>query len=362
MSQSNPFSITIQAEPVPSWITSASVHQWVAVPNSNPSTQYAPASEMGGVQNIVQAWCGAEIAGTKYILHGGGHADYGGNEWLSLDLRSETPSWSVLIPRTPVGSLLGGSNYYADGLPTSRHTYYGFHYIPSLNRILRFNGDMGFAYNGTPVGGAADVRTTAVDAFNLGTNLWEVGYSSMDAEYASETSMARDPATDDVYGWDGATNRVHKWTAATNTGAAFVDAAGVEGRGGAMVVDAVAGRLVRFGGRATTGITTITLTSPTKATQTATGPAAAAVNALSGEGAGIAHDATNNVAYILDRAGANLYKVRLSDFYSEQVTPTGATPASPINQVWGRLRFCEALGGIVYIPVWNSSVYFMRTV
>jgi hypothetical protein len=350
---------------LPSWLLSASTYEFVAVPNGQPSTAAglvpAVSGSMGVQSGITNAWGGAFTDGSRFYIHGGGHADYGGNEIGAIDLTSDAPAWDLLVERTPVAQLLGGSNYYADGKPSSRHTYYGMWYVASLGKMLRFNSDMGFAYNGNPVGGSANVRTADIDAFNLSTNEWEPGaYGPMLVINGSETAMCQDHTTGDCYVYNGA-NDIYKYTAATNAVSLVANLPGTEGQGGATVFDAANQRLVRFAGRASGKCVYWNIVSGTKVTPTLTGPAASAISGLTGEnhGWGIAHDTENNVAYLMTNAGVVL-RVRLSDFYVEQVTTTGATPAAPTNGVWGRFKYIQSLRAVAYLANWSSPLLVMK--
>lgn len=352
---------------LPAWLAAGAVNEWLQVPNGQPSAAAglapAVAGGMGSQSGIVNAWGGGFTHGSKFCIHGGGHTDYGGNEIGAIDLSQESPAWDLLVERTPVASLLGGSNYYADGAPTSRHTYYAMTVttVGGAERFLRFNGWMGFAFNGSPVGGAADVRTVAVDGFRFDTGTWEpAAYGPVDAITGSESGFAKDPTTGDCYCWP-TNSSIQKYTAATDSCATVATLGGSEGQGGACVVDAVAGKLYRFAGRASARCSSWALSGGAKVAESFTGPAAATLNALSGDnhGWGVAHDTLRNVAYLMTPAGT-LYRVRLSDLYAEAVSTTGSTPGAATNNVWGRLQYVADLDCIVYLASWTSPLLALR--
>lgn len=320
---------------------------------------------MGTQASLVNAWCGAFIFGSKLGLNGGGHSDYGGNEIPAIDLGVDSPVWDLLVERTPVASLIGGSNYYADGLPTSRHTYYGMWVatVDGAQKMLRFNSNMGFAYFDPSIApGSADVRTVDIDAFNLVTNEWEPGaYGPMLALVGSETSMCQDPETGDCYTFTGG-NDVYRWRAADNDVSLLANLSGTEGAGGATVFDAVNQRLVRFAGRASSKCIYWDAVSGLKVTPTLTGPDASDITSLSGDnhGWGIAHDSLRNVAYLLKGDASILWRIRLSDFYVERVTTTGETFTSPTNGTWGRLKYVAPTDSLAYLASWSTPVIAMR--
>jgi hypothetical protein len=319
---------------------------------------------MGIQQNIVNAWGGAFMHGRVYCIHGGGHGDYGGNEIGALDLQADSPVWDLLIERTPVADLLGGANYYADGAPTSRHTYYAMFVAPigGVPRLLRFNANMGFAFNGTPVDGDADVRTLDIDGFNLSTGEWEpAAYGPMPRITGSETAAAQHPETGDVYVWD--TNQViSRYEVATDTASDLADLSGTEGQGAALVVDAANGRLVRFAGRSSGGVVYWPLAGGSKTTPTLSGTGASALtSALSGnqQGWGRAHDVVNNHVYLYTSAAA-IFRVDLDDFSVIEVTPTGETLHTPTNNWWGRVQYVAEYHAIVSLASWSSAVQVLR--
>lgn len=351
---------------MPGWLSPSAINEWVVVPGGKPSTASgllpAVPGSMGttGQRSITDAWGGAFYHGTRFFVHGGGHGDYGGNEVGAIDLADESPTWDLLVERTPVGSIIGGSNYYADGMPTSRHTYYGMKVVESAGvpRMLRFNAWMGFAYNGG--GGAADVRTTAVDAFRLDTNAWEpAAFGPVTTITGSSSAVAQDVATGDCFVWHGSNGTIQHYVAATNGCSQVADLAGTEGNGAAMVFDHLNGRLVRFGGSGH-GCTYWDVESGTKNTPTLIGPGAATfAGSWAGVSAlGIAHDPARNVVYLC-KDGA-LLKVRLSDFYVEPVTSTGVAPVAAANGTWGRFCYIAQMDCVVYLASWLDDLLVMR--
>jgi hypothetical protein len=341
---------------VPAYLASAPVGQWYAISNGTPSSsaQLLPTDGgyMGGQKNITDAWGGMAIVNGKLVLDGGGHTDYGGNEKPVFDLDLDWPAWSLAITRTPVPDLLGGSNYYRDGRPTARHTYYSLWGIGDV--LYRFNGWSGFAYNGTPVGGAADVRTEAVDTFDLTTSTYGSAGSVCSIQ-GSETGMGQDATTGDVYAW-GKNNVIYRWRASDQTCSVMADLPGTEGNGGAVVVDTVNQRVVRFAGRAGAKITAWPMGTSQKLLPTPIGPDAADIANLAGtsnHGWGVAHDTDRNDAYLMNNAGA-MWKIRLADFYVERMPPA---PVLPVNGIWGRLKYHR--GTVFYLARWNAPLHAM---
>jgi len=353
---------------LPLWLRSAPAHEIVNVPDSAPSASagLAPAvsGTMGSQSGLVDAWGGAFVYAGKYHIHGGGHTDYGGNEIGVIDLAQNVPAWDLLVERTPVADLLGGSNYYADGNPTSRHTYYAMFVatVGSVPRMYRLNANMGFAYNGTPVGGSADVRTEDIDGFRLDTNAWEpAAYGPMPRITGSETGAAQHPTTGDIYVWNE-NNIVSVYDVSADSASDVVDMTGTEGQGGAVVVDAVNDRIVRFAGRASGGVVYYPLSGGSKTSPTLTGSGASSLTtAMSGTqpGWGIAHDTLRNVVYLYSLT-PTIYRVDVSTWEVEEITPTGETLDAPTNGWWGRVKYVPELDVVVSLASWSSEVQALK--
>jgi hypothetical protein len=93
-----------------------------------------------GCSSVIVAWSGAaaDIDNHQLYIWGGGHNDYHGNEVYALDLvglrmkRLNEPS--------PASAVLDCSDQYADGLPSSRHTYDALTFLPGEKALFAFGG------------------------------------------------------------------------------------------------------------------------------------------------------------------------------------------------------------------------------
>jgi hypothetical protein len=96
---------------------------------------------------MITAWCGGcydPDNDVLWLIQGGGHGDYGGNEPYKLDLSLDSPDFVMVRP--PSQSMSGGTG--ADGLaddgrPRSTHTYNKTVYIPGVGPAL---GALGLTY------------------------------------------------------------------------------------------------------------------------------------------------------------------------------------------------------------------------
>ncbi len=130
----------------PSLIDSLPPGQWAEVPDSKirsvlPSP-VPPGSSGPGA--IIAAWnSGAyDHKRGRYLVLGGGHNDYGGNEIYAFDLR--TLKWSRLWgPSRDIPPPQGPCQLaYRDGNPVSRHTYDGLEYLASVDRLWLIGGSL----------------------------------------------------------------------------------------------------------------------------------------------------------------------------------------------------------------------------
>ena len=106
-----------------------------------------PRPGMGGINGVL-AWSGGamDTKRNRFILRGGGHGNYGGNELYAFDMDSLT--WSRLTDPTPYDDLdvhcSRKSNFLIDGQPRSIHTYDGDAYIPHIDSICNTYGTSGY--------------------------------------------------------------------------------------------------------------------------------------------------------------------------------------------------------------------------
>lgn len=111
----------------------------------------------------------------------GGHSDGSSNGAASIRLSDNAPAWQTLrTTSTPTADVL----YYADGRPTSRHTYHHTHYIAGLDAVLLAGCRFGFG-GGTPTG-------PGMDLFSLGTNDYLPRYTYPDITPFNGYGVAQD--------------------------------------------------------------------------------------------------------------------------------------------------------------------------
>lgn len=350
----------------PSWRAGIQAWQWKhlkdTLPNTDISTVLPDVPRPTGNPSFrIDAYNGFAVdqATSRIFMAGmGGHADYWGNEAYAIDFRDESPAWSILRQPTPASDYTYDSSYYADGRPSSSHTYFGNQYIAALNRIFRFGSG---ALAGS--GNASDYK---VNAFSLATGDWDAAGTwadiSADSRSTGALTCCQDPSTGDVYvatkagGWvkyDGTTGAR---TALLGPGAFWSTRP--------SAVDTTRGRVLVAG----------KLGSPTqcKFYDIATGAWSAEISAT-----GAASDSWGgqSLEYIpaIDRfikktfVGGEVILIHPETLVCtvQSVAGDSVTNApSSGSGIWNRFRYLPNLGGCVYYPIdyqVTTGMYFLAT-
>jgi hypothetical protein len=296
----------------------------------------------------------------------GGHTDSTDNGVYSLDLTQNSPAWSVLhAPSSPQPNPVDSSGpfYGSDGSPVSAHTYWMEEYVPSQNRVFRTH----VSFPG--IGGGA-ASQPYVDAFSLATNTWDAHETWPDNTYASTSCM-------DAYGilWGNSTvtNHLYKFDATLGSSAWVDVGAATDMTGSPLCDDPVRNRLIVFcyGDGQGTGTTTRFYTlSKVDATQIAqTVNSSAAYTTWQGYAAAyqsVIYDKWNDRFIVFDGNNPSTIFVLTppatgTAWDMTTLTITGAALPTAVGAgSYNRFRISEDLGGIVYFPAGDQSVYFIR--
>lgn len=217
---------------------------WYEVPNSK-IRDVVPSPEPPGIQGpagIVNAWNGGayDTNRDRFIVWGGGHQAYGGNEVYTFDINTLewTRAWGP-SPSIPAPDNTACATTYSDGNPSSRHNYDGQEYIPPPIDKFWFAG--GSIYCG---GG-----NSARDAwwFDFGTLKWTQRASPPVSTFADlELVAAYDPVTGHVF-FSFPNNPLAEYDPATNSWQTRGDQGPGYGRS-AAAIDWTRRKLVAIGG------------------------------------------------------------------------------------------------------------------
>src|SRR5262245_3182712 len=122
--------------------------QWYEIPNSKISAVLPSPLPPGSATAVINAWSGGcyDTQRGEYDIWGGGHADYAGNEFYSLN--PDSPPWRRVWGPTPNAQIVDGETYL-DGNPSSRHTYSGTVYSAAMDRVVNVGGSKWRMGNGS---------------------------------------------------------------------------------------------------------------------------------------------------------------------------------------------------------------------
>lgn len=328
--------------------------EWVEIPDTllvdrlPPESFGPPVTYPGSVRMspgpMFGAWNGAAWFEAGSEMHGianGGHADYCGNEHVKFDL--DTLEWTVLRGPTTDFTEWDHSNAavsMADGRPTSRHTYGGQVYLPSLDMFLLAGGSL-CSGAGTMANDrwlvSRDGQTTTLVA---GDTHWSVG---MHLEY--------DPITEHAYlGWAGTWYRFEDDTyALTNLtptqGSVTTWSFGTS-------IDAGRRKILGIGG----GRTQVFDIDDETVVSVTNNPGMEMIRDCVGPGLEYVEPLDVHVAW----CGDDLYFIDPVTFEVTARAVTGSVPTKSSNGVYGRFRYSQKYRGLVVAGTTSENVRFMR--
>ncbi|MCF6210132.1 MAG: hypothetical protein L3K24_05575 [Gammaproteobacteria bacterium] len=99
-------------------------------------------AQLGVKHDVMGSWSGGvyDSRRERLVVWGGGHLNYDGNELYAFDF--ESFSWAFVTQKTPKEQRVKSVDIYEDGLPSSRHTYNGLQYIPTIDRFFSSGGSV----------------------------------------------------------------------------------------------------------------------------------------------------------------------------------------------------------------------------
>ena len=315
-----------------------------------------PALGATGPESKTIAWTGFSIDtrdGSVYSAANGGHGDYAGNEVNRIKLTDNAPSWTEVRAATPASQVIASTSHYADGRPTSRHTYYGSVFNEVRGRAMTLGGSRyGDGFN-----------TPSVDGFDVSAGDWDAAgtYRSLPSSAGAQgCSYVGRKSTGDVFvfcNWS-----VERWSNASNTWTKLLSNSTVYGQASAVAYDTQRNRILLLGGTNNDrGVYDVAANRMTAVSLTGSG--AAGVWPAVASGGGMVYDPLLD-AYLVRPAssGATVYVINASTFSVSTMSITGgASIPSSTNGVWTRFLYVPQLKGVVYFPSFSGGAWFLRT-
>lgn len=318
---------------------------WIKIANS----ALFSVSPGGSNQGILAYSGGAfDTKRSRFIIWGGGHQDYEGNEVYAFDC--ETLKWHRLTNPTPNPTPLSADVLY-DGNPGSRHTYNGMAYIAHADRLFETGGSIFSS-------GSATCASNWF--FNFDSNTWSnrsrVSMSGTPPAAGYECSAAYDSVTRKVW-WadDGIYVRPNgpglfsydyesnTWTKHTSDQLAYRSVA----------VDTKRGLLIVVGSNQVLAYT-IHASPVIKQIWSTTGD----TFMVAGSGQGLEYDPVADK--IVGFAGdGHIYTLDPETKVWNRQTSGGTAP-SPQGRCWNRFRYVPALNAFVTLMDTWDGVYFYK--
>jgi hypothetical protein len=339
---------------MPAWRQGIDVGVWTPIQNSALSQAPISVVASGDPASKIIAWTGLALDtrdSSLYSAANGGHTDYAGNEVDRIRLSDAVPAWTEIRAATAPAQITQSVTHYADGRPTSRHSYYGTLVNENRNRIMLVGGSRWG--NGFGIGGVTD-------GFDLATSDWDPAGTypaGSGSDFVSlGFAMVDDRSSGDIYAFVNFT--VVAWSNATNTWTRKVNNASVYGQYAATAFDSSRNRILVLGGNnndsgyydvATNSVVPVTVTGP-------------ALASVVGQGYGMVYDPLLDAYLVVSGGGGAVYRIDAQTFVADTLSVSGAgnVPAA-INNVWRRFLYVPALKGVVYAPTYDSDLWFLRT-
>lgn len=357
-----PAPVLVAAPPesgMPAWHQGVAVGEWrqiagTAMQSAPVAVKTFPGLGNTGPSSKVVAWTGLAIDtrdSSLYSAANGGHMDYAGNEVNRIRLSDNRPAWTESLASTPSAQVVASATHYADGRPTSRHSYYGEVVNEQRNRVMILAGSR--------FGSGYIVGT--VDGFNPTTNSWDAARTYPDGppelSALPGAAIVEHKATGDVYAF--ADWNVLRWSNASNSWTRPASSTGAYGYYSASAFDSRRNRILVVGGNADDrGLYDLATNSVQKVSFS--GPEAAS---LGGDGNGMVYDPMLD-AFLLRKEGpgSTVYRIDAQTFGVGTFASSGGSnlPSAP-NGVWKRFIYVPALKGVVYVPTYTDDIWFLRT-
>jgi hypothetical protein len=306
-----------------------------------------------GIRSVVDKWGGGAVRanGSHYIIHGGGHGDYAGNEIYTLQLSSDSPAWVRRFGPTPNAQITQGTPYYADGNPASMHTYYSLWFDNQADMLRKVQGGQYVEPSG---------MNREFNSWRWGAANWSPQGTHPDIPFSyvnAEAGTVMHPTTGNIYYWDARARAI--WTKSSNTWTYSDQGATYSNIGGVLLLDTRNNCIWAIGGIEATSsqLHRWDLSSHAITTHNVTG----STGLMTQSKIGGDYCAADGLFYLY-QAGT-VYTFNPSTLAITPKSMAGTGPQSSYtdnNGVWGKFRYVPELSGFVVSPAWSAPTFFFR--
>ncbi len=343
----------------PLWRTGMVAWQWKQIPSTDLGSVRPVTAVTGDPDSRINAWNGMAsdaLTGRLFIAGVGGHADYAGNEAYSIDLSVDAPRWRLLREPSASSDVRWNVEYYADGRPSSTHTYYALHFVARQNRVFRVGSGSNW--------GSGNFGDGNTNAFNLATMDWEPAgtfgtYHSTRPVLSS--AICKHPVSEDLYAgefryfrrFDAGTGRWSNLAEMPDVGyPSFYPCA----------VDPVGNKVVIFGDNYVKPNGGIVYDIATNKMRKITFSGAAASTMTLQEESYAWYDSASRVFLVKTRTRDQVIRVDPTTYQATlQTTTGGGAMPDAVNGVHTRWQYLPTLGGFAYYPAAGSGIWFLAT-
>ena len=365
----------------PSWLGSQAVNAWAEVSGTTigggiPSVNPYSLDTIG----LVGRWNGYAFDDVNlryYGLANGGHNDYAGNQVLRCDLGS-SPGWTEPVAATTVaaGSIaVNGSNTaqetYADGRPSSAHSYYCHQFVRKAGRAFLIG--QGAIWNS---GGVTDnvfaYAEGATDWDHAGSN-YQVWSGLGGSQFESVRVVCKHPTTEDIF-YSTNDDRLYRFRVAAPFTAGSETHTNLTGTPTdfsfwCAAVDSTRNRIVFWRGNGLFGSTSTTvhiydIDGNSWSTGTITGAAAGTITGGDNYQAFVYSPATDKFYIVLrSMSGGTVYEMTSAFVVTALSTTGGSGMTADTNGPCNRLQYAalpSGKGGLFWHPNHTSNVWFLR--
>ncbi len=309
------------------------------------------------VGNVTKAWSGGAYDTNRdwYIVWGGGHGDYGGNEIYAFDINAL--AWSRL--NDPSYDLGGNSDsgVYPDGTPRSVHSYGYIVYVPNIDRFCTIGAATLY-----PSGNATTDKVHCNDFDNLNSPLrgWELR-STMPHNGKVGARAVYDSATGHVW-YNGYDSRDYlmEWDPIANSWAVRTPEQSVSGSKLSAAIDPGRGIFVDIGTGVTAGYYNIREAGTlTKIDLNASGP----TTVQSAKAPGFEYDPVSD-QFIGWAGGTSVYALDFDAREWQECPAAGSNSVSPGSQLangtYGRFQYIPSKNAFIVINDVKNNVFVYK--